>query len=222
MKRFFNETITNRLKQTRVMAVLVIENPRNAVPVAQALLEGGIDVMELALRTPLSLEALKLIVKEVPDMLAGAGTILSPAQLDLARQAGAAFGVSPGFSEDVLSEALKLRFPFAPGILTPSALERALSFGCRTVKIFPAQLSGGAAYIKAIYAPYKYLQVQFLPLGGLTLDNIEDYLQYDFITAVGGSWIAPANLIADENWSLITERASAAVKKAQKIQKSSH
>ena len=97
MKRFFNETIINRLKQTRVMAVLVIENPKNAVPVAQALLEGGIDVMELALRTPSSLEALKLIVKEVPDMLAGAGTILSPAQLDLARQAGAAFGVSPGF-----------------------------------------------------------------------------------------------------------------------------
>ena len=203
------------------MAVLVIENPKNAVPAARALLEGGIDVMELALRTPLSLKALELIVKEVPDMLVGAGTILSPEQIDLARQAGAAFGVSPGFSEEVLSEALKLRFPFAPGILTPSELEKALSFGCRTVKIFPAQVSGGAAYIKAIYAPYKHLQVQFLPLGGLTLDNIKEYLQYDFIPAVGGSWIAPADLIAGENWNLITERASAAVKKTREIPKPS-
>ena len=215
MKRFFNKTITNRLKQTGVMAVLVIENPRNAIPVARALLKGGIDVMELALRTPLSFEALELITKNVPEMLVGAGTILSPKQLNLARKAGAAFGVSPGFSEDVLSEALKLQFPFAPGILTPSELEKALSFGCRTVKIFPAQVSGGAAYIKALYAPYKHLQVEFLPLGGLTADNIQEYLQYDFIPAVGGSWIAPANLINDENWNLIAERASLAVKKAQ-------
>lgn len=220
MNRFFNDNIINRLKRTRVFAVVVIEDPKKAIPVANALLKGGIDVMELALRTPSSLAALKLIAEELPDMLVGAGTILSAEQLNLAYQAGASFGVSPGFSESVLTEALKLRFPFAPGILTPSELERALSFGCRTVKLFPAQVSGGAAYIKALYAPYKHLHVQFLPLGGLTEDHIQEYLQYDFIPAVGGSWIAPVNLIAEENWHSITGNASSAVFKAQKMRSS--
>ena len=217
MKRFFDKRITDRLRGVGVMAVLVIEEPRHAVPTARALLRGGIDVMELAFRTPNSPEALRRIIAEVPEMLAGVGTILFPDQVKEAQQLGAAFGVSPGFSRDVVSEALDRRFPFAPGILTPSELEMAISFGCRTVKLFPAQISGGASYIKAIHAPYGYLGVEFIPLGGVSLSNMGDYLKYNFIPAVGGSWIAPADLIRSENWSLITEHAREAVAMARTI-----
>ncbi len=210
MKRFFNEKIVSRLRQAGVMAVLVIEEPRHAVPVARALLRGGINVMELALRTPKALDALERIIYEVPEMLAGVGTILCPEQVKSASEAGAAFGVAPGFSQGVVAEALERQFPFVPGVLTPSELEAALSFGCGTFKIFPAQAVGGPSYLKAIYAPYKHLGVQFIPLGGLSLSNMSGYLRYEFVPAVGGSWIAPADIIQSERWDLIAERAAEA------------
>ncbi|MBR5415822.1 MAG: bifunctional 4-hydroxy-2-oxoglutarate aldolase/2-dehydro-3-deoxy-phosphogluconate aldolase [Thermoguttaceae bacterium] len=217
MNRFFNQELTERLRRSGVMAVLVIEEPRHAVPTAQALLRGGIDVMELALRTPKSLEALRRILSEVPQMTAGVGTILSPEQVKTAQELGAAFGVAPGFSRDVVTEALNRQFPFAPGILTPSELESAISFGCRTVKLFPAQISGGPDYIKAIHAPYRHLGIQFIPLGGLSLTNMAEYLRYNFIPAVGGSWISPSEVIRSENWDLITDRAAQAVSIVRKV-----
>ena len=221
MKRFFNKKITDCLRRVGVMAVLVIEDPRHAVPTAKALLRGGIIVMELAFRTPNSPEALRRILAEVPEMIAGVGTILFPEQIKNAQNLGAAFGVSPGFSREVVAEALERRFPFAPGILTPSELEMAISFGCQTVKLFPAQISGGASYIRAIHAPYSHLGIEFIPLGGLTPSNIGDYLKYDYIPAVGGSWIAPVELIRSENWNLITARAKEAVAIVQKLRNGS-
>lgn len=217
MRRFFNKGLTDRLRRVGVMAVLVIDEPRHAVPTAQALLRGGISVMELALRTPKSTEALRRIVSEVPEMMVGVGTILFPEQIRTAQELGSAFGVSPGFSRDVVSEALDRQFPFAPGILTPSELETAISYGCRVVKLFPAQVSGGADYIKAIYAPYRHLEIQFLPLGGLSVSNIGSYLCHDFIPAVGGSWLAPTDLIQSGNWDQITERAAEATSIVREI-----
>lgn len=211
MNRYFNEEIAGRLARSGVMAVLVIQNPDRAVDTARALLAGGVDTMELALRTDRSLEALERIAREVPEMTAGAGTILRPEQVVRARDAGAAFGVSPGFSDAALEKALDLKFPFAPGILTPSELERALSYGCRTVKLFPAQAAGGPAYAKAIHAPYKHLGIQFIPLGGLSAANMGDYLKLDFIPAVGGSWIAPGAAIESGEWAAIEKNAAEAV-----------
>lgn len=222
MKRFFNKKITDHLRHVGVMAVLVIEDPRHAVPTAKALLRGGINVMELAFRTPNSPEALRRILAEVPEMLAGVGTILFPDQIKEAQDLGAAFGVSPGFSRNVVTEALARRFPFAPGVLTPSELEMAISFGCQTVKLFPAQISGGASYVKAIHAPYSHLGIEFIPLGGLSLSNMGDYLKYDFIPAVGGSWIAPPDLIRAENWDLIATRAGEAVALVQNLREDSN
>lgn len=217
MQRYFTEELTRRIERAGVIAVLVIERPEDGPEVARALLRGGIDVMELALRTEKSLDALALIRKEVPEMLAGVGTILRPDQVDQAVDAGAAFGVSPGLSEQVMEEALAKKFPFAPGLLTPSELERAISFGCRNVKLFPAEPSGGISYIKSIYAPYAHLGIRFIPLGGLKLGNLGDYLRDPSILAAGGSWLAPKNVIERRDWFSIERNAADARRRVEEL-----
>lgn len=217
MQRYFTEELTQRIERAGVIAVLVIERPEDGPEVARALLRGGIDVMELALRTEKSLDALVRIRKEVPEMLAGVGTILRPDQVDQAVDAGAAFGVSPGLSEQVMEEALAKKFPFAPGLLTPSELERAISFGCRSVKLFPAEPSGGISYIKSIYAPYAHLGVRFIPLGGLKLGNLGDYLREPSILAAGGSWLAPKNVIERRDWVSIERNAADARRRVEEL-----
>jgi 2-dehydro-3-deoxyphosphogluconate aldolase/(4S)-4-hydroxy-2-oxoglutarate aldolase len=143
-------------------------------------------------------------------MLAGMGTILSPGHVQAAWQAGAAFGVSPGTNPRVLQEAQRIGLPFAPGIATPSDLEVALELGCREVKFFPAEPIGGLAYLKSLAAPYAHLGIRFLPLGGITADNLASYLVEPMILAVGGSWIAPRQLILDQKWTAITHNAAEA------------
>ncbi len=211
MQTIFTSELTNKIEKSGLMAVLVIDDPEDAVPVAQTLLEGGIKVMELALRTERSLEALARICREVPEMMAGVGTIIFPEQVAKAQDAGAAFGVSPGLQRIVLEEALRLKFPFAPGLMDPSELELAISYGCRNVKLFPAEPMGGMNYIKAIYAPYAHLGVRFIPLGGINIDNLASYIQHPSILAVGGSWLAPRKLIQEKNWNAIRENTEKAV-----------
>jgi 2-dehydro-3-deoxyphosphogluconate aldolase/(4S)-4-hydroxy-2-oxoglutarate aldolase len=203
----FPEDLLGRLASTGVIAVLIIDDAANAVPVARALLEGGIDAMELTLRTPAAIEGLRRIRAEVPEMLAGIGTILTPAQIDEVVAAGAAFGVAPGTNARVIEAAQKHRLPFAPGIVTPSDIEQAISLGCRLLKFFPAEPSGGIAYLKSIAAPFAHLGVRYVPLGGVSADNLGDYLAEECVLAVGGSWIASRELIHGKEWSAIEHRA---------------
>ena len=205
------DPVATRLTAKGVVAVLMIDRVDDAVPVAEALLRGGVDAMELTLRTEVALQALELITGSVPEMLAGIGTILKPDQVIQARDSGAAFGVSPGTNVEVIEAAHAAGLPFAPGIMTPSDIERALPFGCEILKFFPAGSSGGIKHLKNIAAPYVHLGLKYVPLGGVNEKNMTDYLKEDIIAAVGGSWIAHRDLIASGQWDQITSNASSAV-----------
>ncbi|MCX7819091.1 MAG: bifunctional 4-hydroxy-2-oxoglutarate aldolase/2-dehydro-3-deoxy-phosphogluconate aldolase [Kiritimatiellae bacterium] len=183
---------------------------RHGPPLARALMEGGVGAMELTLRTPAALDALRRIRAEVPEMLAGVGTILTPDQVEAARSAGAAFGVSPGTNPRVLEAAARSGLPFAPGVATPSDIERALEHGCQVLKLFPAEPLGGIAYLRAIAAPYQHLGVRFVPLGGLTQGNVAQWLAEPLVLAVGGSWLAPRDAIRNGDWAAIRALAEAA------------
>jgi 2-dehydro-3-deoxyphosphogluconate aldolase/(4S)-4-hydroxy-2-oxoglutarate aldolase len=210
MSSQFPAEVLERIRDTAVVAVLVVDEAKHAVPLARALLEGGIGAMELTLRTPAALDALRAVVAEVPEMLPGIGTILAPQQVVQVKESGAAFGVAPGLNRRVVEEAKRVGLPFAPGVATPSDLEAALELGCRDVKFFPAEPSGGLAYLKSMAAPYAHLGVSFIPLGGLKTENLEQYLRSPLVTAVGGSWLAPRHLVSQEDWSAITQRAAKA------------
>jgi 2-dehydro-3-deoxyphosphogluconate aldolase/(4S)-4-hydroxy-2-oxoglutarate aldolase len=209
----FPETLQTRLRRARIIAVLVIDDAADAVPLARALLDGGVTAMELTLRTPVALEALRRIRAGVPEMLAGAGTVLTPAQVNETLAAGAAFGVAPGLNPRVAAEARRVGLPFAPGICTPSDIELAVEQGCRWLKFFPAEPSGGVAYLKTLTAPYAHLGLEFIPLGGLTEENFTAYLALPNVPAVGGSWLAPQRLIQNRDWDAIRANAQRALAK---------
>ena len=211
------EAIRQRIESCGVVAVLIIERVEDAVPVAQALLDGGVTAMELTLRTPVAIDALRVIRQEVPDMLAGIGTILTPHQVQEVVAAGASFGVSPGTNPRVIQEAQQAGLPFAPGVATPSDVEVALELGCRELKFFPAEPSGGLPYLKSMAAPYFHLGVKFIPLGGVNANNLETYLGDPCIAAVGGSWLAPPARIAAQDFDGIREQAQTAAAKVQAI-----
>jgi 2-dehydro-3-deoxyphosphogluconate aldolase / (4S)-4-hydroxy-2-oxoglutarate aldolase len=211
------EEVADRMYRTGVVAVLVVDRVEDGVPLARALLAGGVDVMELTLRTPAAIDALRKIKVEVPQMLAGIGTILTPAQVQEVVAAGAAFGVSPGMNRRVVEAAQAAGLPFAPGIATPSDIEQALECGCRLLKFFPAEPSGGLAYLKSIAAPYAHLKLRYLPLGGLDAHSVERYIAEPLVHAIGGSWIAPRDLIQKQDWPAITERAQQATQKIKTV-----
>jgi 2-dehydro-3-deoxyphosphogluconate aldolase/(4S)-4-hydroxy-2-oxoglutarate aldolase len=206
----FAKPLAEDISASGVIAVLVIDEANDAVPLARALLEGGIRVMELTLRTPAALDALRAIRREVPDMVAGIGTILTVDQLHAARDADAAFGVSPGCNPRLLAAAREAGFSFGPGIATPTDIEIAIEHGCRLLKFFPAEQLGGLSYLRAMSAPYAHLGVRYIPLGGLTETNAGAYLNDPLIAAIGGSWIAPRDLIKARDWAAITANARGA------------
>lgn len=205
------ESIAHRVHTTGIVAVLVIDREEDGPPLAKALLTGGVNVMELTLRTPAALGALRRIRAEVSDMLAGAGTVLTPEQVADVKAAGAEFAVSPGVNPRVLQAAKDAGLPFAPGIATPTDIEQALEFDCKMLKFFPAEPSGGLSYLKAIAAPYQHLGVKFLPLGGLNEKNMASYLADPLVAAIGGSWLAPRDAIREGCWDHITTLAATAV-----------
>ncbi len=206
----FPAELENRLAGDALLAVLTLHDESDAVPLARALVEGGITSMELAWRTPASLAALKAIVREVPEMLAGVGTILSREQLEAARDAGAAFGVSPGLSVNLLEAAGEMNFPYAPGIMSPSEIQIATEYGCRFLKFFPAESSGGINHLKNINAPFKHLNLHYIVLGGLSETNLPLYLSEPSVSVIGGSWIAAPDLIRNNDWNAIRDRAASA------------
>jgi len=205
----FPEELIVSLKNVGVVAGFSIEKADHAQPIAEALLDGGLDVIELTLRSEAAFDALKIIVEKVPDIIAGVGTILFPAQVRRVCETGGAFGVSPGLNPVVVQECKRLGLPFAPGIVTPTDLEAAISLGCRFVKFFPAEPAGGISYLRSMAAPYRHLDIQYFPLGGINFSNMIDYLQEPNVPTVGGSWIVEKDLVADEDWQGIRDRAAA-------------
>jgi len=206
------DEICEEIAKEGIIAVLEIESEQNAVPTAKALLDGGIRVIELALRTPAALPSIKLIAREVPQMYIGVGTIIDAEQTAqvaelVKNERTVRFGVSPGINPEIVKNAKKLNLPFAPGIATPSELDLAISLGCRVVKFFPAEGMGGLNYLKSINAPYNHLGIKYIPLGGITPENMASYVQFRSVLAIGGSWIANRELINAQNWKEITKRA---------------
>lgn len=211
MKQAFPSTVAARIKKTGIIAVLIIDRVEDGVPLAKALIQGGVDVMELTLRTDAALGALKEIRAHVPEMLAGVGTVLTPAQVSAVKAAGAEFAVSPGINPRVVNVAVEAGIPFGPGVATPTDIENALECGCTLLKFFPAEPSGGLSFLKAMAAPYLHLGVQFIPLGGVNEKNMATYLADPLIAAIGGSWLAPRELIREGRWAEITQLAKSAV-----------
>lgn len=197
-------TVWDRLGRERVIAMVVIDDVSNAVPTVSALMEGGINAIELALRTPSAVQALGRIRAAAPGLVLGAGTVLTPQQVHECRDAGADFAVSPGLNPRVVREAEAVGLPFAPGIATPSDIEAAVELGCRHLKFFPAEPSGGMAYLASVAAPFQHLGLRFIPLGGIDQTNITRYHGHPLILAVGGSWICPPEHVREKNWSEIT------------------
>ena len=177
----FPEELLSHLEKRGVVAGFSVEKIEHAVPLAKALLAGGIDVIELTLRTPIGLDAVKLIAAEVPEIVIGVGTILTPETAVAVKGAGAHFGVAPGMNPRVVKAAQKAGLPFAPGICTPSDLEAAIELGCRFVKFFPAEASGGLTYLKSMAAPYNHLGIRYFPLGGVNSENMLGYLAEDIV-----------------------------------------
>ena len=208
MKLAMPEEIQNEIAKEGIIAVLEIESEKNAISTAKALLDGGIKVIELTLRTPAAIPSISLIEKEVPQIHIGIGTIIETGQAAMAKkESGVRFGVSPGLNPEIVREAATVGLPFVPGIATPSEIEKAISLGCRVVKLFPAEGMGGLSYLKSIDAPYNHLGIKYIPLGGVSVDNLASYAQFSPVLAVGGSWIAGKDLIKAQNWKEITKRA---------------
>lgn len=199
--------LIEKIDNTGIIAVLIVDEVKHAVPLANALRVGGVDTIELTLRTPAALDAAKAIKKEVPEITLGFGTVLTVDQVKAVVDVGADFAVSPGCNPKIISEARRQGLSFAPGIMTPTDIEIAIQEGCRILKFFPAATSGGLKHLESMSAPYNYLRLKFIPLGGCNMNNAPTYLQSNLITAIGGTWVAKRNLIQSENWTTITNNA---------------
>ena len=199
--------IIDKLDDAGIIAVLVIDELKHAVPVAKSLLKGGVNTLELTLRTPAAMEAAKAIKKEVPEICLGIGTVLTTEQVKAVADMGADFAVAPGCNPKVIAEARKQGLSFAPGVMTPTDIEMAIEQGCRILKYFPAESSGGINHLSNMVAPYQYLGLKFIPLGGLNIKNARSYLENPLITAIGGSWLAKGSVIHSEDWESISSNA---------------
>ena len=205
------ENLTDRLKKARIGAVLAVNDPAGAVDLAKALCDGGVTALEMTLRTQRAFECVSAIAGAGLPLTLGVGTILTPEQAREAKSRGADFGVSPGCNVRVIDAAAEAGLPFAPGIMTPSEIEQALEHGCKLMKFFPAESSGGMKHLQSMAAPYKHLGISFIPLGGLKLSNMKSYTDSPLVTAIGGSWIAPTSLIDAKDWVQIRKNAEEAV-----------
>ena len=194
-----------------LIPVIKIENPDDAIPLAKALIDGGLPAAEITFRTACAAEAIKNITEAYPEMLVGAGTVLTTEQVDAAIAAGSKFLVSPGLNPKVTAYCLSKGVPMLPGCSNPSDIEAALELGLSTVKFFPAEAAGGLKMLKAMAAPYG--QLTFMPTGGINADNLLDYLKFNKIVACGGSFMVADQLIKEKKWDEITALTKNAVKK---------
>ncbi|GHR74276.1 ketohydroxyglutarate aldolase [Helicobacter pylori] len=197
------DKIIEVLQISPIVPVVVIENIKDAVPLAQSLVEGGIQIIEVTLRSSCALEAIELIAKNVPKMHVGTGTILNPTQLEQAQNRGAEFLISPGLTIKLLEYAKKKDMPLIPGVSSSSEVMQALELGYNALKFFPAEYCGGVKLLNAFNGPFK--GVKFCPTGGISADNMHSYLNLENVLCVGGSWLTPKNLIQNKEWDKITE-----------------
>ena len=200
--------IVKTLGDAKIIPVIVIENEAQAVPLAKALVKGGLPVLEVTFRTQAAAGAIAAIRREVPEAVVGAGTLLTVEQLKAAKAAGAVFGVAPGFDPVVVAEAKAQDLPFCPGIATASELSQALTAGCKMVKFFPAEAAGGVKMIKNLLGAFRFTGVRFMPTGGVNLSNVADYLAVPEVVCCGGTWIVPKDALAAGDWPAIERLAS--------------
>ena len=196
------------LNRVPVIPVVVVDDLDHAVPIAQALVAGGLPVIELTLRTPVALDAIERIANEVPEIYLGAGTIVDPGQAKQAAAAGAQFLVSPGSTRTILNAMTDTGLPHLPGVATVSEIMTALEAGYTELKFFPAEAAGGAPYLKSVSSPIP--AARFCPTGGISTGNAAQYLALPNVGCVGGSWITPADVLAARDWARVTELASGA------------
>lgn len=203
-------TFSEKVFETGIVPVVVLNNVDDAVPLADALIKGGIDFMEITFRTECAAECISVISKEVPDMIVGAGTVLNVEQAKLAVDSGAKFIVSPGLDEATVKWAIENDIPVIPGAVTPTEIMKAISLGLKVVKFFPADVYGGIKAIKALSAPFG--QVKFLPTGGVSEANLSEFASNKSVIAVGGSWVCKKDDIIKHDWNKITELSGNAVR----------
>ena len=202
--------VFQKLRQAAIVPVITLKDKAYATALAKALCGGGLPCAEVTFRTDAAEESIKLITEEFPDMLVGAGTVLTPEQADRAKAAGAKFIVSPGLNPNVVRHCMDIEIPIIPGCMTPSDIEKAIELGLDTVKFFPAEAAGGIKMLKALSAPYP--KISFMPTGGITLENIKDYLSFNKVIACGGSFMVSDELITAGNFDRITQLTEEAVK----------
>lgn len=204
----YQDFLTNNLSKDSIVAVVTVDDIERSKYLCDALLNGGIRIIELTLRTKNAFDIMNDISKNYPNITIGAGTIITSSQIDRSIQSGALFGVAPGFDIEIIEKSHHLQFPFAPGICTPSEIQMAIKYDCKVLKFFPAEYSGGISYLESIAAPFVQKNLKFIPLGGINISRATKYLQSDLIIAIGGSWIAEKSLIQNKNWKEIQHRAN--------------
>ena len=200
--------VVNTLKSVGIIPVIVIDDEAKAVPLAQALVKGGLPVLEVTFRTKAAAGAIAKIKAEVPGAIVGAGTLLTPQMVKDAKAAGAVFGVAPGFDPVVIEAAKAEGLPMVPGIATASELSQALTAGVPMVKFFPAEAAGGVKMIKNLLGAFRFTGVKFMPTGGINLSNVKDYLAVPEIVACGGTWIVPKDALAANDYATIEQLAA--------------
>lgn len=206
-------SILEKITAQRIIPVVEIDSAKNAMPLAEAIMEGGIPILEITLRTSEAIDAIEIIRNRVPEMLIGAGTVLSLEQSAQVDAAGAHFGVSPGLNPAIVNRFNEMDLPFIPGVMTPTEIESATKLNCSLLKFFPASVAGGPDFLRAISGPYANQDIRFCATGGVTLDNMNEYLDIPMVNMIGGSWIASRQQIFNQNWSQITKQVEQAVRK---------
>lgn len=209
------KTLEERFYDYAVVPVVVLNDADDAVPLADALIKGGLPCAEVTFRTDAAEESIRRICESFPDMLVGAGTVLTTKQVERAYKAGAKFIVSPGFDPEIIDCCISIGLPVLPGCITPSEIAQAVKRGLKVVKFFPAEQSGGVAMIKAMAAPYS--MVKFMPTGGISTKNLADYLSCDKILCCGGSWMVKEDLIKSGSFDKITDMTKEATALASSI-----
>ena len=205
------QTAVETLSAIRIVPVLVLNDVDSGLKMCEVLAECGLPAAELTFRTTAAEAVIKAASTRFPELYLGAGTVLNSRDLHRAFDAGAKFAVAPGFNPTIVKEAVANSFAFAPGVCTPSEVEQAMEFGCRFLKFFPAEASGGINFLKSLIAPYKHLGVRFMPTGGVTTANVAEYLAVKEIVAVGGTWLGKSSDIESGNWEGIRTAVKAAV-----------
>lgn len=214
--RLYHDTMSkdyyNILQKEKILPAITIQSMEEALPVAEAIQKGGLNILEIAFRTPTAAESIGIIKTNFPSLVVGAGTLLTEEQVQQAVDAGADFGLAPGFNPIICKATANKKLPFIPGVMSPSEIEMAASMGFSVLKLFPAAQLGGAEFLKSINGPYEQLQLQFIPMGGVNIKNLNNYLKLKNVIAVGGSWLATRTLIEAKDYDTIQKNVEEAIR----------